>query len=237
MGFNLVKYNLSSFNRSNSTEIYIKIKGAESITAAIGIALNYFGFAIGNEKVNKPSLTGVQAKFIEAVFEEIIDKSTIEAQASAILSSVFSEEIDSDAKLSAEIRPFLLMSENVTENIIVSPNLFLKRQGLEEINNGIQFISARVHPDVAGYEFINSSASLRNIDTKVCILTTTLKPGEILIVDANNYNVLLNSQNAIEIQSGDWIDELNRNTTEIKLTASSGMANMSATILYTEKYL
>ena len=64
-----------------------------------------------------------------------------------------------------------------------------------------------------------------------------LKPGERLVIDANNYNVLLNGQNAIWYQADDWLDDMNRNTISIDITASAGVSNLSATILYTELYL
>ena len=75
------------------------------------------------------------------------------------------------------------------------------------------------------------------MDIIVCELNITLKPGQKLIVDATNYNVLLDNENAIWAQSGAWIDELTRETSSISINASSGVANLSANILYTERYL
>lgn len=236
MSFNLVRYNIAPYNRPSDSDIYLIVTGSETITTSIGKGLNYYGLVIGNEKVNKFLPGGIPVKFLEAEFNEDIEENVVEAQASVILSPVFSEIVDSDIYLAAEVRPSLTMIENVMDDITVNANLYLVSQGMEEIDKKL-LLGSRTYIIAEGYEFIDSLASLRNINIKVCVLTTTLKPGDMLIVDANNYNVLLNQQNKIEIQSGDWIDELNRNTTEIKLTASSGMANMSATILYTEKYL
>ena len=79
--------------------------------------------------------------------------------------------------------------------------------------------------------------SLEALDLAICYLTVTLKPGSTLIIDANNYNILLDGENAIELQSGDWLDDLDRETVDIAIGAASGVSGLSASILYTERYL
>lgn len=64
----------------------------------------------------------------------------------------------------------------------------------------------------------------------------TLKPGQTLVIDASTFNVLLDNQNAIYLQKGDWLDDLNRNTQSIIITGT-GASRLTAEILYTERYL
>ena len=85
-------------------------------------------------------------------------------------------------------------------------------------------------------EVVDASVSAIALDEIICELSVTLKPGQVLVIDANNYNVLLDGQNAIHIQSGAWLDELNRETQNVRITADYP-TNLSATILYTERYL
>ena len=70
-----------------------------------------------------------------------------------------------------------------------------------------------------------------------CVLKLTLMPGQRLIVDASNYNVLLDGENMIHTQEGEWLDEISRETTSITVTAAAGQAGLSANILYTERFL
>ena len=58
-----------------------------------------------------------------------------------------------------------------------------------------------------------------------------------MIIDANTYNVWIDQQNAVYVHSGDWLDELNRETQDFVITAASGAGNLEASILYTERYL
>ena len=98
-------------------------------------------------------------------------------------------------------------------------------------------LGSKIYPTVEMYELVDAAASLLAFDTRVCIINTTLRPGQRLIIDAATYNVLLDSENAIHLHSGEWIDELSRETTEINITARSGATSLSANILYTERYL
>lgn len=64
----------------------------------------------------------------------------------------------------------------------------------------------------------------------------TLRPGQVLVIDAGSYNVLLDGENAIHMQQGDWLDSIDRNTQSIVISAT-GISRVTAEILYTERYL
>lgn len=63
-----------------------------------------------------------------------------------------------------------------------------------------------------------------------------LRPGQTLVIDAGSYNVLLDGENAIHLQQGEWLDNLNRNTQSITISAT-GISRVTAEVLYTERYL
>ena len=63
-----------------------------------------------------------------------------------------------------------------------------------------------------------------------------LKPGQTLVIDASTFNVLLDGENAIHLQKGDWLDDMNRNTQSITITGT-GASRLTAEILYTERFL
>lgn len=71
----------------------------------------------------------------------------------------------------------------------------------------------------------------------ICILDVTLAPGQVLVIDSANYTVTIDGENAMDIHSGAWFNELNRDTASISIHAAAGIANLSATLEYTERYL
>ena len=235
MAFNRSQFNLTPYNVQSDLVKYLQVSGNEEVSAFIGSALEYYPLAIGNERVNN-TVEGMNARFISGSGSEVISENVAKAELSVILFPHFEENITAETTLAAEINALVSGLEQVDESIAASANIYLSIDALETISNSAE-LSAEISPVVSGYELVSESASIENVDMKTCVLTLTLKPGQTLIIDANNYNVLLDNQNAIEVQSGDWIDDLNRNTTDITISAASGLANLSASILYTERYL
>ena len=235
MAFNRSKFNHLPFNVQSDMVKWLHVRALEEVDAVIGSALNFFPLAIGNERVNE-TIEGVMGSFITASGGETISEEVGEAQMTVILFPHFEENVTEEVELGADITPTLTGDEIVSNNASIGAN-YCPVVNYNETVNAVTALGAKIYPEVEGYELISESASLENIDTKTCVLTLTLRPSQVLIIDANNYNVLLNNQNAIEVQSGDWIDELNRNTTDITISAASGVANLSASILYTERYL
>lgn len=235
MAFNHAKFNRNPYNTPGELIRWLKVIGVEQVDTSIGSALNYYALAIGNERVNKV-IEGTKAYFTEASYTETISENVGEVQLSVILYPIFEENVTKETTIAAEIYPDISGLEEITNVLVPNVNLCVVSDLMEEIDADIA-LGANFYALADGYELVSESASLENIGTKVCVLNVTLQPGQVLIIDANTYNVLLDQQNAIDIHSGDWIDELNRNTTELKIGAASGVANLSATILYTERYL
>lgn len=237
MGFNRAIFNRSPFNiPSGSNAILTKAEGFEVVDCSIGSALDFRGNAKGYERVNAATV-GYSGWIKTTTGTETIDELVATGDMYVLAKANGSEHADADILLSAEIFPVISILEEVTADCTLYADIKADIIGTEIIDANTTLSAIIVSPLTSGYEFVDESASLENIDVKTCYLTVTLRPGQVLIVDANTYNVLLNGQNAIEIQSGDWIDELNRNTVDIKIESASGASNLSATILYTERYL
>lgn len=235
MAFNRSQFNLTPYNVQSDMVKYLQVSGSEEVSAFIGSALEYYPLVIGNERVSN-TLEGMNARFISGSGSEVISENVAKAELSVILFPRFEENVAAETTLSAEINALVSGIEQIEESVVTNAIIHLNIDAQETVTP-VAELSAEISPVVSGYELVSESASIENVDTKTCVLTLTLKPGQTLIVDANTYNVLLDSQNAIEVQSGDWIDDLNRNTTDITISAASGLANLSATILYTERYL
>ena len=151
------------------------------------------------------------------------------------------EDVTKDLNASSETFLTMTFAEEVSAETALGQKLCLVNP-MEEIVDAEVSMGTDIWLAIDGYELVRESASLEIVHETVCHIGTaenpfTLKPGEKLVIDASTYNVLLDGQNAIWYQADDWLDGMNRNTISIDITASAGLANLSATILYTELYL
>lgn len=235
MAFNLAQYNLNPFNVQGSHVKWIKALGSETVNAFVGSALQIYTSAIGNERVSE-QIVGAPTKFFRGKGTETVSEAVAEAQPTVLLYLLYRENVGNEIDLSAEIAPPVIADEVITAETDISADIYPTAE-MGETVDADTMLGADIYTEPEGYELISESASLEVIDEKVCVLTTTLRPGQRIIVDAETYTVLLDAENAIEIQSGDWIDELNRDTVDIVIGAASGVANLTARLIYTERYL
>ena len=235
MAFNLAQYNLNPFNVQGGHVRWIRADGSETVNAFIGSALQIFASGIGNERVDEQT-AGEPARFLIANGTETVGELVANGQLTVLLYPTFGEAVGAEIDLSAEITPAAVMGEVVDAETDLGADIYPTASGSETVDADTA-LGSNIYVTAEGYELVSESASLDIIDEVVCLLKTTLKPGHRIIVDADTYTVLLDGENAIEIQSGEWVDELNRETVDIVIGAASGVANLSARLIYTERYL
>ena len=239
MAFDRSQFDRGQFDSSSGEKVrWLNVDFSERVDKAFVTALNYFLECNLYTRVDKGTMYGIPVRFMRPVtFLEEVDEEVTEAAMYALLHAAFSEDIGKRLIHSANIRhPSLTFNEEISKSAQIGCDYYQTTAMSEAISaNAIQ--SANVRMTAENYELVSASASSEAIEYKTCFLDITLKPGQRLIIDANNYNVLLNGENAIYIQRGDWIDAINRNTTSIDIDSQSGRGNISASIMYTERFL
>ena len=240
MAFDLARYNLNPFNASSLTR-WLTMDFSEEVTTVMGVNVDVYPRVYCNEKVDA-NIVGAPCNFLDASEgTETVSEEVSEVIAVIWITSSGTEDVTKVLDASSETFLTVPGSEEVTAETAMGQKLCLTNP-MEEVVDAEVPLGQNIWLYVDGYELISESASLESVHETVCYLGTpdnplTLQPGDRLVIDANNYNVFLNNQNAIWYQSGDWLDELNRKTISIDITASAGLANLSATILYTELFL
>ena len=247
-GFNNLKFNLAPFN-IEKTEGLVLLKGA-SITSFkfifAGIDVFFHGNAAisitsnepkidkgriftGNTAVNFVSDSNVLGIFnligkIEAAFDADINLSQ-----QAYANGSVEETIDAETNISQEayMEGFSVESFDVTKTTYSESG---------DLITGI-VLSQAVYENSDIGEVFQASADIVALSEIVCELPgLVLKPGQVLIIDSGSYNVLLDGDNAIHLQSGDWLDNLSRSTVNIRISGTNA-TRLSASVLYTERYL
>lgn len=237
MAFNISQYNLTAYNAGSDGVVWLSVIFQEQVTPALGTSLEAYLKAIGNERVATGDMMLGNGVYITTSGLESVMEGVGYGMSSIVLGEVISREnVSAECTVMSENHLEVSGFEQITRDIILGSDIYPKGSGSEAIN--AQAITDKETYLIAnGYELVSSSATLEAGDIKVCELNITLEPGQRLVVDAINYNVLIDGANAIWAQSGDWIDELARETSSISVTASAGVSNLTASILYTERYL
>lgn len=239
MAFDRSQFDRGQFDKSAGEKVrWLNADFSERVEKAFASALNYFLDISLYTRVDKGMMYGIPVRYIhETVLEEQILEVVTEAAMYALLHADFNEEIDETLIPSADVRqPDFTFSEVVSKSANIGAD-FCPTASISEEIDADTHLGADFYTVVENFELVSTSASSEAIEIKVCYLNITLQPGQRLIIDATNYNVLLDGENAIHTQSGDWIDALNRMTSSLEIDAQSGRGNIEASIMYTERFL
>ena len=231
--FNQARFNLAQYNISSGAEAW-----AEGSTAAAFI-FSFAGetlFAKGNTATNFSA-------------ELYLDSGRIaEGNAAAAFAN------------QSYLTGYLWTSKDVVvlfaKDLNLSQEAYAEGDGLEElaaelnlsqeayIEGGVQEafnreinLSQEAYAEGDAGEVFSQTSDVGLLSDSVCAFPELiLKPGQTLIIDAGSYNVLLDGKNAIHLQSGEWLDNLSRDTLSIEISGT-GVSRLQAQILYIERYL
>lgn len=241
MAYNASQFNQTHFNVQHKDQRYLRCVGTEIVTSAIGTNLQVFASGAGNERVTA-NILGARGRFTVGTGSEKVTEQATRGIMMAWIMPVGVENVQKDIVTNSINRPTASGSEEVTISDLVLGQYINLYPELSEEVNAEAWIAQVTKPDAEGFELVSEATNIEAIDTRICYIGSasepfTLKPGQRLVVDAKTYNILLNGNNAIWTQSGEWIDEMTPETVRIMITAAAGSANLTATILYTEQYL
>lgn len=175
---------------------------------AIGIASTFESFA----ELNSAAL--MQANIVvQALFENTLYSTTDGAQNSMIV-GLLSDALNAKAYASMDI----LYGEAYAETLMAAAD------GLKNIL-----------VDSLLYELLGSVSGAGTQSTEQVSITVTLPPGSELRIDSDTFRVLLDGENVLDKQAGDWI-MLSRDLLYLDIESAIG-GGLSGNLIYTERYL
>lgn len=238
MAFDLSPFDLSGFDIGGSSTILISILVQEKVLAQTGTSQEVYINASASERLTVPSAIVGNGQFLTPEFLETVSSAEANGEFSVILSKMVAGEIMDAVQAAARSVSCIdiIAVETGTGQAEYGADICVKPKAYE-IVAGTAYTDKNRWLVIQSYELMSGNATLEAVDIEVCELNIRLEPGQRLVIDAGNYNILLDGENAIECQRGVWIDELTRETSSISITAASGVGNLSASILYTEQYL
>ena len=235
MAYNQIPYNLSAYNLGAGEMIYLSAEGYESVQPNLTVNTEIHVLAIAYEAVST-DIEGVACLWVKASGNEQVVMNESQIQGDLAFALTIEETITGTAAVTSVDSFAVTGLEEISSTSILSETAHLSVTGLETVTADV-LPTPNVFLTASGFEYVAVTASLEALDVKIAVLEVTLHPGQKLVIDSGNYTVLLDGENYIEAHSGDWLDELTRETVEISIGAASGAGNLSASILYTERYL
>ena len=234
--FNLSRFNLSKYNRSvDVTVVYDKMQIGALFMAQVGLGQSTKD-SLKIDAVITGQMKGAAGTIDSSQFDAVIMAGIVGryiAFGHDTISASFTEEIHMAA----------LVRDKTTWEAVFTPEVYLSPQvrdtGLvcDAVINCSTYLGNKVmDPDpIMAYGIFGATVSAESLEEIILDLSVKIKPGDILIIDSDNFRVLLNGENAIKYHSGDWIDELNRKSKSI--TISGGGKSLSSSIYFQELWL
>lgn len=229
-GFNRLPFN-RTYDSGNDVEIkmscYADLRTLTSfgkntpITMASSAALT----TISNLSMGVPEKFEVTTNLLTK--QSILSVVVIEAVANADLISRAYPSKDFQLKVDFETA--------LNIDAYIGKNIYFKENYSTELNNLIY-----LSKDISGHNvtlgtnlMVNAESSL--INKEYSEVDITLKQGETLIIDSNDFTVEKNGENILWAYSGDWVF-LDRDILELELDSVTGK-NLKGTIIYKEAFL
>lgn len=234
-------YNVGSFNEQgfnvlfgNDDVLYITEAMTETVDAMVSnsgdIHENIYGieqYFSNSSAANGDLVTASISEAVNAEINSFPDHDLIVSCAEDVDCSAFASE---DSYISGSL------SEICNTDIFLSVTLYYSEALEAALGKAILAAADYYDADKAIYEIVYGSVGTSKFTYKYIAIDVTIPPGSTLIIDSENYNVLLDGENVIDKHSGDWLDELTRNTFDITL-GSGVVGDLEGSLLYTERYL
>lgn len=233
--YNLSRYNLAKYNRSVDADIvFDKLTASSMFQAFIGLGQTtkdvlridsaFSGFA------NIASGTLDVSKYETIFGSEIICKFV------AYGHEILSDALTFEGYLSPFVNDKLTMTSEFSAISYLAPDVKDVLAVGSEFDCESYLGNVMIDPEpIMAYAIFGAAVSAETYEEIVMNLDCTIPAGGVLTIDSDNFRVLLNSQNAIKYHSGDWIDELNRQS--ISITIESGGSTLNSTIYFQELWL
>lgn len=234
-------YNRGSFNTQRfnlltgqETELSVKETMVETLDSMVSHGEDIHGMTYCIEQLGGEIYVTAADVSLEAILETI--GCAVKMNPEYALTDNLIESIECVASFGEDCYLPYHYRESINADVYIGMDTYFAESLQDLIQIGVKAGCNYYDDSKALYEILDCSLSSSVFDYKYITIDVTIPPCGVLIIDSDNYNVLLDNENVIDKQSGDWFDELSRNTFDV--TIESGVAgSLSGSLLYTERYL
>lgn len=235
--FNLSRFNLAKYNRhADGAVVFDKIKIDAIFIGQFGLGQKTID-ALRLNAVISAQIAGAAGTIDQEQLDAVIASEIVSryiAFGHDTMAAVFDQE---EAHSAAIVMDNITAAAEISQETCLSPNVRdLGIRMTAEISCEPHLGNVVMDPNpIQAYGIFGAVVTAEAFEEIILNLDITLKPGDILVIDSDNFRVLRNGKNAIKYHSGDWIDELNRNSKSI--TIDGGGTALESSIYFQELWL
>ena len=230
--FSFDRFNLSRFSLgSQDNTIHIELLLTESLESVAGVAIPVETTAFFNDILRG---TARGAIGIASTFESYAAmNSAALMQANIIVKGLFGDTLQamSDGAQNSIVN---VLADNLGASSYASADI-LWHEVYADALTSLASVVKDILIDPLLYEVLGSVSGAGTQSTEQVSVTVTIPPGGELRIDSDTFRVLLNGENVLDKQSGDWL-MLSRDLLYLDIESAIGNG-LSGNLIYTERYL
>lgn len=234
--FNHGKFNLKRFNLPGEeiTEIVFRDQFTAVFEALLNIGEDIYDHESISDKIKATARAGALVDGSETTREEI--NASVAAKCNLVFEGYeMKEAFRASVKpalniyISFQAEEQLLTAAKIGEDVFFSEEITGNVKGAEKLG-----LNYRLPETITLTSLFNCLISTAIFDTETITIGVSIAPGGKLVIDSENFVVLLDGENALDKHSGAWLN-LARNVERV--TFSPAGSAVAINVLYTERYL
>lgn len=235
-GFNRGVFDLTSFNVGWGEKKRLTENNDSGFHAVVSITEAHRLHTAAEAVMGTDALRMGLGRFMAFTHSELVN-GTANGQTELRWKEASEESAGGEAEMSVILRPPTELAETLDGATEYAVKLCAPETASEIMAGETDVAQKAFLKTEAFLTFTASSVDAEATEETICEIAVNLAPGDVLTIDAANYNVYINNGNAIHLQSGEWIDTVSRLTREVVVSTDDLNASMSVAVTYTERYL
>ena len=231
--FSFDRFNLSRFSLgSQDNTIHIELLLAENLESVAGVAIPVETTAFFNDILRG---TARGAIGIASTFESYAAmNSAALMQANIIVKGLLGDTLQAMSDGAQNSMIVNVLADNLGASSYASADI-LWHEAYADALTSLASVVKDILIDPLLYEVLGSVSGAGTQSTEQVSVTVTIPPGGELRIDSDTFRVLLNGENVLDKQSGDWL-MLSRDLLYLDIESAIGNG-LSGNLIYTERYL
>lgn len=231
--FSFDRFNLSRFSLgSQDNTIHIELLLTESLESVAGVAIPVETTAFFNDILRG---TARGAIGIASAFESYAAmNSAALMQANIIVQGLLKDTLQAVSDGAQNSMIIGVLTDNLGASSYASADI-LWHEVYADALTSLASVVKDILIDPLLYEVLGSVSGAGTQSTEQVSVTVTIPPGGELRIDSDTFRVLLNGENVLDKQSGDWL-MLSRDLLYLDIESAIGNG-LSGNLIYTERYL
>lgn len=231
--FSFDRFNLSRFSLgSQDNTIRIELLLAENLESVAGVAIPVETTAFFNDILRG---TARGAIGIASTFESYASmNSAALMRANIIVKGLLGDTLQAMSDGAQNSMIVNVLADNLGASSYASADI-LWHEAYADALTSLASVVKDILIDPLLYEVLGSVSGAGTQSTEQVSVTVTIPPGGELRIDSDTFRVLLNGENVLDKQSGDWL-MLSRDLLYLDIESAIGNG-LSGNLIYTERYL